>query len=59
MRVVSEYERELGRRPTRTEWQHLLHDTLEPDEHDESSETRHMLNENARPQSVLITLEGG
>jgi hypothetical protein len=56
-RVAAEYLREFGRRPTRSEWQHLIQDALEPIEDLNSAKQESLFAENSRPQKVEIVLE--
>ncbi len=55
--VAERYEREFGRPPSRSEWQRLIHDALEPVEELESTEVESLFVENSRPCAVEITLE--
>lgn len=55
--VVQEYVREFSRPPTRTEWQRLIQDALEPMEDLDSSSRESMFAENSRPRSVEISVE--
>ena len=52
------YEREFGRSPTRTEWQRLIQDALEPMEELESTRVEYLFKEKGRPRSVEIVLGG-
>jgi hypothetical protein len=61
-RIAEEYERELGRLPTCSEWQHLIEMALQPIEDVEASvpgeppPVRFLLLEKVRPKAVLISL---
>jgi hypothetical protein len=54
--VARLYGRELGRPPSRSEWQRLIQDALEPVEELDSSDVRSLFVENARPRSIEIVL---
>jgi hypothetical protein len=56
-RIAALYEHELGRRPSRSEWQRLIQDGLEPVESMDSTEVRSPFVENSRPRAVEIVLE--
>jgi hypothetical protein len=55
--IAKLYEREFGRMPSRTEWQALLQDALEPMTELRSPEQVSLFAENARPSAVEIMLE--
>jgi hypothetical protein len=55
--VAGEYVREFDRRPTRSEWQRLIQDSLEPLEDLRSPSKESLFAENARPCAVEIILE--
>jgi hypothetical protein len=54
--VLRLYQREFGRSPTRTEWQRLLHDALEPLDL-EPADVESLFHEQGRPSAVEIVLE--
>jgi len=56
--VLEEYEEELGRPPTRSEWERLLHDAVQPmDSVDFGSQKALMADESAPPRAVRIIIE--
>ena len=56
--VAAAYERELGRCPTRTEWERLVHSALEPLRDLRSPAMCSLFAEDARPLAVQIVLAG-
>ena len=56
--IAQTYEREFGRAPTRSEWQLLMHDALEPVEELEPSSLKSLIAENVKPRAVRVLLEG-
>jgi len=57
MEVAEEYVREFGRPPTRSEWQRLIQDALEPIEDVDSPSRKSLFAENSKPRAVEIALE--
>jgi hypothetical protein len=57
MEVAAEYTKEFGRLPTRSEWQRLIQDALQPIGDLRSSEKESLFAENSRPREVQILLE--
>jgi hypothetical protein len=55
--VAGLYNREFDRRPTRTEWQRLVCDALEPEEEIDSSISISLFAENVRPKAIEIIVE--
>lgn len=55
--IADRYKSEFGRVPSRTEWQRLIQDSLEPSEDVEGRQMESLFAENCRPQSVAIVLE--
>ena len=56
--IAELYEREFERRPSRSEWQTLIHDALEPIRELRSTEEVSLFAENSRPEAVQIVLDG-
>ena len=57
LEIADRYKHELGRVPSRTEWQRLIQDGLEPVEDVEDRNVESLFAENSRPTSVDIVLE--
>ena len=54
--VASMYEREHGRPPTRSEWQRLFLDAVQPIESPDDPPVRHVIAEARTPHAVRIDL---
>jgi hypothetical protein len=55
--VAEAYSRKFGRPPTRSEWQRLIQDALEPVESLDSSARTSLFAEGAKPIAVQISLD--
>lgn len=55
--IAREYRSAFGREPTASEWQHLLHDSLQPDEDLDGVIHAHLIHGEARPTAVSISVE--
>jgi hypothetical protein len=55
--VALTYRREFGRPPTKSEWEHLMRNSLEPIEELETPGQESLCAEPGRPRSVTILLE--
>lgn len=54
-RVVVQYQTDMGRLPTRSEWERLLLDALQPNQNEDPA--RPMLSDDRRPVRICVMLE--
>ena len=54
----SEYQKEFGRSPKRSEWERLLHEAVQPVEQLTSSSKEFVTEEQAVPEAVKLILGG-
>jgi hypothetical protein len=58
LEVDERYREAFGRSPTRSEWEHLMQDAVQPIEELETDQKQFVIAEGSRPGRVRIALDG-